>query len=86
MNSATRLNMTFFISAARSRTPPTKKLFAFGEKDESGVFDFFDKLPMPWLMRGSNRLSKKPLRRVFSTINEERCRRCGGSIGNGRQK
>jgi hypothetical protein len=44
MNSATRLNMTFFISAARSRTPPTKKLFASGEKDESGVFDFFDKL------------------------------------------
>ncbi len=44
MNSATRWNMTFFVSVARSRTPPTKKLFASGEKDESGVFDFFDKL------------------------------------------
>jgi ketosteroid isomerase-like protein len=32
------------ISAARSRTPPTKKLFASGEKDESGVFELFDKL------------------------------------------
>jgi hypothetical protein len=33
--------MTFFVSAARPRTPPVKKLFASGEKDESGVFDFF---------------------------------------------
>jgi hypothetical protein len=36
--------MTFFVSVARSRTSPAKMLFASGEKDGIGVFDFFDQL------------------------------------------
>jgi hypothetical protein len=41
------LKYDFFVSVARSRTPPAEKLFAFCEKDESNEFDFFDKLCLP---------------------------------------
>jgi hypothetical protein len=66
------LKYDLIVSAARSRAPPAKKLFASGEKDESGVFNFFDKLVYTLCIRT---FTESKRRRYRSS--------CGGETGRG---